>query len=131
MLSKKGNELPKAGNFLHQPALVNGTDAGYGTWIADALKRELGTTHRAVKSAMRWTGASERTVKYWFAGSRGPSGAHLIALARHSDAIMEVILRQSGRLYYAEPGSLARIYVKLEELLLMIQPILERKKVID
>jgi hypothetical protein len=46
---------------------------------------------------MRWTGASERTVKYWFAGERGPSGDHLIALARHSDAVLYVVLALAGR----------------------------------
>ena len=46
---------------------------------------------------MRWTGASERTVKYWFAGERGPSGEHLILLARHSDAIVLVLLALAER----------------------------------
>jgi hypothetical protein len=47
--------------------------------------------------AMRWTGASERTVKYWFSGERGPSGDHLIALARHSDAALCGVLALAGR----------------------------------
>ena len=51
-----------------------------------------------IKMAMRWTGASERTVKYWLAGERGPSGDHLIALARHSDAVLFVLLALAGRL---------------------------------
>jgi len=46
--------------------------------------------------AMRWAGASERTVKYWFSGERGPSGDHLIALARHSDAVLYVVLALAG-----------------------------------
>jgi hypothetical protein len=34
--------------------------------IAAALVQELGTTHhQAAKTAMRWTGAHERTVKNW------------------------------------------------------------------
>lgn len=53
--------------------------------------------HRAIKTAMRWTGASERTVKYWFAGERGPSGEHLILLTRHSDAIVLVLLALAER----------------------------------
>jgi hypothetical protein len=53
--------------------------------FAMALRKELGSTHRVINSAMRWTGAGERAVKYWFAGGRGPSGDHLIAFARNSD----------------------------------------------
>ena len=72
------------------------------------MRHELGTTHQAVKLAMRWTGASERTVKYWFAGTTGPSGEHLIALARHSDVILGVFLQRAGRKHYA--GALRIIY---------------------
>jgi len=50
-----------------------------------------------VKTVMRWTGAGERTVKNWFAGSSGPSGQHLIALARHSDEVLAVLLALAGR----------------------------------
>ena len=53
--------------------------------------------NQQIKMAMRWTGASERTVKYWFAGERGPSGDHLIALVRHSDAVLYVVLALAGR----------------------------------
>lgn len=61
------------------------------------VPEELDDTHRANKLAMRWTGASERTVKYWFSGERGPSGDHLVALARHSDAVLYVVLALAGR----------------------------------
>ncbi len=54
-------------------------------------------TSHSIKMAMRWTGASERTVKYWRAGERGPSDDHLIALARHSDAVLFVLLTLAGR----------------------------------
>ncbi|ARC89448.1 hypothetical protein [Rhodovulum sp. MB263] len=72
--------------------------ANYRAAMAMALQAELGSTHRAIKSAMRWTGASERTVKYWFAGERGPSGEHLVSLARHSDAVLTALLALSDRL---------------------------------
>lgn len=64
---------------------------------SDGLHEELDDTHKAIKMAMRWTGASERTVKYWFSGERGPSGDHLIALARHSDAVLYGVLALAGR----------------------------------
>ena len=47
---------------------------------------------------MRWTGASERTAKYWLSGERGPSGEHLIRLAQHSDAVLITILTMAQRL---------------------------------
>ena len=100
MGTKKGNLLPKKGNVLHRVGREGGSDLGYAGAIADALRHDLGTTHQAVKSVMRWTGASERTVKYWFAGTGGPSGEHLIALARHSDAVLAVILQLAGRQHY-------------------------------
>ena len=42
-------------------------------------------------------GASERTVKYWFQGKRGPSGEHLVSLARHSEAVLIVLLALADR----------------------------------
>ncbi len=72
--------------------------------MAMALHEELGSTSRSIKMAMRWTGASERTVKYWLAGERGPSGDHLIALARHSDAVQFVLLALAGRHVVEDEG---------------------------
>jgi hypothetical protein len=93
MRVKMGTFVPKMGTFVH---LVE-EPTNYRTAIAMALHEELDDTHRAIKMAMRWTGASERTVKYWFSGERGPSGDHLIALARHSDAVLYVVLALAGR----------------------------------
>lgn len=79
--------FPKKGNKLHPRSPGDGTGTGFNGVIAAALKEELGSTHRAIKTVVRWTGAGERTVKYWFAGSHGPSGEHLVALVRNSDAV--------------------------------------------
>jgi len=46
---------------------------------------------------MRWTGASERTVKHWLAGRHGPGGAYLVVLMGESDAVFEAILEAAGR----------------------------------
>lgn len=94
MRVKIGTVVPKMGTTVH-PAEV---PDDYRTAMAMALHAELGSTHRAIKSAMRWTGASERAVKYWFAGERGPSGEHLVSLARHSDAVLIVLLKMADRL---------------------------------
>lgn len=69
----------------------------YQAAISAALKRELGGSHRAIKTAMKWTGVSERTAKNWFAGSHGPAGEHLIELLRHSDEVAAAVLSLSGR----------------------------------
>ena len=44
-----------------------------------------------------WTGANEKTVKNWFSGTYGPSGVHLVALARHSDEVLFTFLSMAGR----------------------------------
>lgn len=90
MFPKKGKKLPR------RPHGPDGDEA-FRQAVAAALKSELGTTHQAIKTVMRWSGASERTVKHWFAGTHGPSGHHLVAIVRHSDAVLMCFLLASGR----------------------------------
>lgn len=85
--------FPKTGNKLHGP----GGPLAIQAVLAEALVAELGQTHRAVKLAMRWTGASERSVKHWFAGTHAPSACHLIELMRHSDAVLARVMFAAGR----------------------------------
>lgn len=94
MRIKMGTVVQKMGTTVPSAA----DQARYRQAIADALRRELGPTHQAIKTVMRWTGASERTAKYWLSGERGPSGEHLIRLARQSDAVLITILTMSERL---------------------------------
>ncbi|CAM5491763.1 hypothetical protein ATER59S_03462 [Aquamicrobium terrae] len=93
MQAKMGTFVPKTGTNVPQKANV----PDYRAAIDAALREELGQTHHAIKTAMRWTGASERTVKYWIAGERGPSGEHLIALVRHSEIVFHVVLILADR----------------------------------
>jgi hypothetical protein len=79
---------------------------GYTAAIAQALTTELQGSNRAIKTVMRWTGASERTVKGWFSGTSGPSGEHLIALLRNSDTLLEQVMRLAGRGSLIEAGRL-------------------------
>lgn len=65
--------------------------------IAIALRQEMEASRRSVKTIARWTGASERTVQNWLGAVRGPSGAHLVALARHSAAVHAAYLGLCGR----------------------------------
>jgi hypothetical protein len=94
MRIKMGTVVPKMGTTVHLAA----DQARYREAVAAALRAELGPTHQAIKTAMRWTGASERTVKYWLSGERGPSGEHLILLAQHPDAVLVTILTMAERL---------------------------------
>ena len=84
MLPKTGREFPPAGG-------------DYAAAIGAALRSELGDGHRAAKTVMRWTGASERSAKGWLSGKTGPSGPHLISLARKSDAVTRTLLRLADR----------------------------------
>jgi hypothetical protein len=124
MTAKKGTFVPKMGTVLHPAEFEGDPETNYAAAVAAALRRELGATHQAIKAAMRWTGASERTVKYWFAGTKGPNGVHLIALARHSDMILDLFLQQAGRQRYARALRLMEAHEKLGDLLGAIQAIL-------
>lgn len=85
--------FPKTGNKLHSAL----GELDLASAIAEALNAELGASHRAVKTAMNWTGASERTVKHWLAATYAPQAIHLVALARHSDNVLRVFLTAADR----------------------------------
>lgn len=101
--------LPKTGRKLHPMSPENRVGEEFAATIARALKSELGSTHQGIKTAMRWTGASERTTKHWFSGTHGPNGEHLVSLARHSDEVLRVFLLMADRRPYS-------VAVKLTEL---------------
>jgi hypothetical protein len=71
--------------------------AEYPLAISLALTEELGGSRQAIKKLVRWTGASERTAQNWLSGVRGPSGQHLVALAKHSPAVHFAYLSMTGR----------------------------------
>ena len=89
--------FPKKGNKLHRKLRKQGEKKEFETAVAAALQSELGSSHRAVKTVMAWTDASERTAKHWLSGTHGPSGRHLIALAQHSNAVMAYFVAATGR----------------------------------
>ena len=90
MFPKKGNNFP---NGSRRPS----GSADYARAIATALRAELGDSHQATKTVIRWTGVNERTAKNWLAGTRGPRGEHLVYLAGHSEKVLDVFLRLAGR----------------------------------
>lgn len=87
--------FPKTGKDLSRCELSKGGD--YPSTIAEILRAELGPTHQALKTLMRWTGANERTAKNWLSGANGPSGEHLLKLIRNSDRVFECVLALSDR----------------------------------
>lgn len=97
MFPKKGKVFPKKGKVLPTAGAGPDSRASYATTIARALREEFGGSQNATKTVMRWTGASERCVKNWFAGSNGPTGEHLIALLRSSDTVFDALVHVTGR----------------------------------
>jgi hypothetical protein len=97
MRPKKGKVFPKKGKVFPEAGKAARSRVTYSVAIATALAGEFGGSLHATKTVMRWTGAGERTVKNWFAGSHGPNGMHLVALVQHSDLVFEAVLRSAGR----------------------------------
>ena len=112
--------LPKTGIVL-----PNGENLGpYPVTVAYALKSQLGTTHRAVKIIMRWTGAGERTVKNWLAGVSGPNGQHLVELIRNSDEVLDVLLLMAGRHQIVAAKKLVEARNKLAEIIQQVDELM-------
>ncbi|MHA6130443.1 hypothetical protein ACX3YD_30450 [Pseudomonas fluorescens group sp. PF-1] len=86
----------------------------YAAGIAKALHMELGETHQATKTLMRWTNANERTVKNWMAGSSGPRGEHLVALVKHSDLALAAFLGMAERPHALTASELPTLRQKLQ-----------------
>jgi len=89
--------MPKKGKNFPRRGLQELDNLRYAEEIGRALRSELGGTHQSVKIIMNWTCAGERTIKNWLSGINGPSGAHLIEVIRHSDAVCSLVLRLAGR----------------------------------
>jgi hypothetical protein len=112
--------LPEKGKKLHHGGSDGGDGLDFGRMIAEALRSELGSNHQTVKTVMRWTGASERTVKHWFAGTHGPRGEHLVALSEHSDEVFKAFLLMAGRGPIMLTAKLAELRLKLVEVIDLI-----------
>ena len=117
--------FPKRGNVFPDGSDEDRSGLDYRRVVAEALRNELGGTHQAVKTVMRWTGASERTAKNWIAGSHGPSGEHLVTLMRHSDEVMTRLFVMAGRREAVIGFHLIQTRGRLEEIRQMIDAILK------
>src|SRR4030081_1421126 len=96
MLASLGrNMFPKTGRKI--PPRSDGPSDDYASSVARALKAELGSSHQAIKTLMRWTGANERTAKNWLSGANVPSGEHLLEIIGHSDLVFECVMQLIDR----------------------------------
>lgn len=118
--------FPKTGKKF--PADIGSASTTYATLIADILKSELGNSHQAHKTLMRWTGANERTAKNWLSGSNGPSGEHLLQLMRNSDRIFEFVLRLSHRPALLSTRRLGEIRTSLQVTADLLSEVIENRK---
>lgn len=91
--------FPKEGKFFPGGNGGGGefTSREFAAEIAAALQRSLGSGRARIKIVAGWTGANERTVKNWFSGAYGPSGQHMVGLARYSDEVLEAFLSMAER----------------------------------
>lgn len=89
MLPKSGSSFPKGRVAL--------TDTEFAQVIAAALKREFGTPRKGIQQITKWTGVSDRTAKNWWEAKNAPRGAHLVILARESDAVMKDLILLAER----------------------------------
>ena len=114
---KKGKSFPERdrdgiGGGGYHPSPID-----FAAEISAALQRTLGSTHSAVKTASGWTGANERTAKNWLSGRYGPSGEHLVALARNSEEVLNTFLAMCGRSDLIAASKLAEAEQILAEVL--------------
>ncbi|MDL2334155.1 hypothetical protein [Brucella inopinata] len=108
MVPKKGTDVLKQARriFLEEMSI--------------ALKSELGDSRKAAKEITRWTGASDRTAKYWLSGARAPSGWQLVVLAEHSDAVLHAVLRLSRRNTFQVSVELNAVKAALKSAIILI-----------
>lgn len=108
-------------SFLQRAPLK--AEPSFSEAVADALRREFGGTPGAVKKVVRLTRANERAVRNWFEAKNAPSGENLVILMRHSDEVLEAILRLADRQDLVAARKLAAAREKLAEMLAMIDDI--------
>lgn len=64
--------------------------------LAAALRADFGHLKQARRVVAEITGCNESTVSNWMIGYNAPAAHHVINLARHSPAVLTVVLREMG-----------------------------------
>ena len=86
--SHSGEDFPGAG----------GQDArSLAAVLSDALRREFGDSPAAAKRIAKLVRANPRAARNWLDGINAPNGEYLVLLMRHSDALLETVLKLAGR----------------------------------
>jgi len=116
---KKGKFFPNRNGYADTGEADGESD--FVAAIATALNRSLGPTRAGAKTVAAWTGANEKTVKNWFSGRYGPSGQHLVALARHSDEVLGTFLAMAGREDLMVAAKLVAAEQAITELLIAVR----------
>jgi hypothetical protein len=89
--------------------------------IAAALQRASVESGLQIKTVAGWTGANERTVKNWFSGQYGPSGEHLLILARHSHEVLNTMLAIMERRDLLVKQEIVEIEQRIARLTVLVQ----------
>ncbi|WP_299867192.1 XRE family transcriptional regulator [uncultured Roseobacter sp.] len=118
--------FPKTGNTFQNGGTKENGQIEYRDAVWRALTSELGGTHQATKTAMRWTGVSERTARNWISGTHAPAGEHLVELMRNSDAVFLAVLSLAGRSEAHVFASLDVVRTELETMLKAIGTLQEQ-----
>ena len=87
---------PEKCKILHLSKLDNAADADFAALLAIALRAELQEGRAMVKTIGSWTGASDRSIKMWLAGTAVPRSDHLITLMQKSKAVLATVLAAAG-----------------------------------
>jgi hypothetical protein len=117
------NMFPKTGRKV--PAREQRPD--YASSISEVLRAELGNSHQAIKTLMRWTSANERTTKNWLSGANGPSGEHLLEIMRNSDLVFECVLELIGRKVVLSSGKLEEVRDALQATAQLLSEMIQSK----
>ncbi len=89
--------LPEECTIVHTLTLDNATEAEFAKALAQALQAELRVMGVPAKVIGKWTGASNRAIRNWLAGTAVPSGFHLVRLMRYSDLAMMTVMATARR----------------------------------
>ncbi len=69
----------------------------FSAMVSSVLKGTLGDRPASIKVVARWTRASERTVKNWFAGTCSPRGDYFCDIVRNCPEMLHAFLRAADR----------------------------------
>jgi hypothetical protein len=116
VVSKKGQVLSS-----REARLLENRANRFAMEIAAALQRASAESGLQIKTVAGWTGANERTVKNWFSGQFGPSGEHLLVLARHCHEVLKTMLAIMGRQDLVIALEFNEIEQRIERLSLLVQ----------